>query len=358
MNHGKRNQLLAAEAADWVIALPHADRETRKAFAAWLRTSPEHIREFLTVSAIWGALPELSSQPPVEELVRMAAAQPNVVEMPAAHRRPLKRTPGRDGAWPRWMGRAAVVLAAVAAGAILFFLPPADSLNLHATMTGEQLSVPLPDGSMVTLNTRSTVRVAYSERYRDVHLIDGEAFFEAPKDLARPFRVITERAVIEAVGTQFNVRKNAGEVTVTVVEGVVDVSAVRSGADAAEAAKSRVARFNSPNGMRLKVGQQARLQADSGHPIVVDAEVEKAIAWRERRLLFDALPLKAVIEEFNRYNDPPVVIQDKQLELLPISGVFRSDDRDSFLQFLLQMQVAEVSTRAGGSIVITSISGD
>ena len=110
--------------------------------------------------------------------------------------------------------------------------------------------------------------------------------------------------------------------------------------------------------VRLEVGQQAQVKSGVGKPVVADASVEKATAWRQHRLVFESLPLKHVIEEFNRYNDPPTVIADKDLESLPISGVFRSIDRDSFLQFLSQMQLAEHSTRADGTVVLRGMSGD
>ena len=217
----RRGDIIAQEAADWLIALADADEPTRKAFAAWLRLSPEHVKEFLSVSAIWGMLPELSSQPSIEELVGAAAMEPNVVALPDRDQSEARRTPGRTSSRARWMGRAAGLLVAVAVGAILLISPPAEDPDLYATVTGEQSSIPLPDGSLVTLNTRSMMRVAYSDEYRDVHLGDGEALFDVVQDTRRPFRVITEQAVIEAVGTQFSVRNGIDEVTVTVLEGLV-----------------------------------------------------------------------------------------------------------------------------------------
>ena len=377
MNEGRssrRGDIIAQEAADWLIALVDADEQTRKAFAGWLRLSPEHVKEFLSVSAIWGMLPELSSQPSIEELVGAAAMEPNVVALPdrarsEARRRPRReprrkrrrtpsRTPGRTSSRAGWMGRAAGLLVAVAVGAILLISPPAEDPNLYATVTGEQSTVPLPDGSLVTLNTRSMMRVAYSDEYRDVHLGDGEALFDVARDTRRPFRVITEQAVIEAVGTQFSVRKGIDEVTVTVVEGLVEVSRKAGGAKAEVLVDGQPYAERSSQPVRLEVGQQAQVKSGVAKPVVVDVSVEKAIAWRQHRLVFEALPLKHVIEEFNRYNDPPTAIEDKELESLPISGVFRSIDRDSFLQFLSQMQLAESSTRADGTIVLRGMSGD
>lgn len=350
MSRSRRDELLAAEAADWVIALEDADLRTREAFVAWLRTSPEHIREFLAVSAIWGGLPELSSQPSVEELVAAATGSSNVVAMRGAKRVAARRWKRQPGPRRRWPGRvAAAVLAGVAAGAMLLILPTSEDPDSYTTMTGELYSVPLPDGSLVTLNTRSTIRIDYSAKYRDIRLEEGEALFEAARDITRPFRVIVDQAMVEAVGTQFNVHKAADEVTITVAEGVVKVSS--SAPD--KYLNGRDAESDSPPLVLLKAGQQARLRSESGKAEVADVAIEKVISWRERRLIFESLPLKQVIEEFNRYNDPPALIADKQLESLPISGVFRSNDRDSFFQFLYQMELAEHSTRADGTLVLS-----
>lgn len=349
-----RSGAIAREAADWLIALESADWRTRESFAAWLRESPEHIREYLAVAAIWDALPELAPEPSSEGLARLASGPENVVMMPGA----ATAAGGADEAAGRrrWIGwAAAAILVTAGVAAIVLTRPAPEEGGLYATVTGEQSSVALPDGSLATLNTRSRMRVAYSREYRDVHLADGEALFEVAQNPARPFRVITEQAVIQAVGTRFNVRKDAGEVTVTVVEGVVEVASTTRRVTASTPAENRPEGIRSAPAVRLTVGQQARVRTASREAVVADAAVEKAIAWRERRLVFESLPLKQVIEEFNRYNAPPVAIRDPELEALPISGVFRSDDRSSFLQFLSRMELAEPSVGPDGVIVLKSV---
>ena len=83
---------------------------------------------------------------------------------------------------------------------------------------------------------------------------------------------------------------------------------------------------------------------------IAEATIVKAIAWREQRLVFEAMPLSAVIDEFNRYNEPPMIVNDPELELIPISGTFRANDRDSFQAFLSQMGLAEARTRTDGTV--------
>lgn len=353
-NHHKRRDVIAEEAAGYLIELESPEPDTKARLAAWLKASPEHVEEFLAVAELWGALPDVAEQPDIEELVALAAGEENVIDLasvaepkpPVTSSAPSKShaetaramSSRRRRNWGLGLTAAASLTAAAVFGVIQLLPPPIDP-NVHTTAIGEQSSLPLPDGSLVTINTQSSLQVAYSDRFRDVFLTSGEALFDVAKDPDRPFRVITDQAVVTAVGTQFNVRNVADDVVVTVVEGIVDVEA------ASPRARPAVVRP-----ARLTVGQQAHVAA--GEVAVVEAAIEKATAWRDRRLVFESLTLAEVIDEFNRYNDPPLLIEDPRLSAIPISGVFRANDRASFVEFLQTMNLAESQIREDGTIVL------
>src|SRR6185437_13890973 len=67
--------------------------------------------------------------------------------------------------------------------------------------------------------------VTYTQAERDIRLVRGEALFIVEHDPKRPFMVTAENARVRAVGTQFNVRDRTSSVDVSVVEGVVQVTA-------------------------------------------------------------------------------------------------------------------------------------
>ena len=73
------------------------------------------------------------------------------------------------------------------------------------------------------------------------------------------------------------------------------------------------------------------------------ADVAAATAWTQRRLIFEATPLSAVVEEFNRYNTRRLVIAAPRLSSFHVSGVFSSTDPTLLVQFL-RMQ-AEIAVR-------------
>lgn len=351
----RRRDTITEEAATWLIELGDADTQGKADFAAWLRSSPEHVQEFLAVATLWGMLPETSANPTIDELVELATSASNVVELSgksAASRTTIAEQSQRSKHWFRIAAAAAV--AAIILGTGIFYAPTPADPNLYTTTIGEVSSVVLEDGSIVTLNTQSVMRVAFTEQYRDIVFERGEGLFEVAKDVDRPFRVITDHAVIQAVGTQFNVRRRENEVAVTVVEGIVDVAATQAGSVVGIGEQVVASDLVISQPVRLTAGKQAR--AGAGETVVFDAPIENTIAWQERRLIFEAQPLRAVIEEFNRYNDPPMVVDDPRLDSLPpITAIFRSNDPESFVQYVEKTNLAEVHVRPDGSIELRAV---
>lgn len=98
------------------------------------------------------------------------------------------------------------------------------------TEPGQKLSFHLSDGTSVILNSGSKIKYpdSFSEKERIVH-IEGEAFFDVTKDVARPFTVITESVRTTALGTSFNVNSFPSKnfIEVALVSGKVIVTGVK-----------------------------------------------------------------------------------------------------------------------------------
>ena len=93
---------------------------------------------------------------------------------------------------------------------------------------GSQTKVYLPDGTVVCLNSGSTLKYSPSflkQKTRDVYLT-GEGYFEVEKNPERPFIVHTNELKVKVLGTVFNIRSyhEDPEVEVDLVEGKVNVS--------------------------------------------------------------------------------------------------------------------------------------
>jgi transmembrane sensor len=171
------------------------------------------------------------------------------------------------------------------------------------------------------------------ETGRYVELSRGEALFSVAKDTERPFVVDSEVALVRALGTQFNVYRQAEQTLVTVIEGRVAVENKNTARRIPEASGS-IAMIELPP-MELAAGDQAEIVAQA--PIrKVTANTERAVAWRERRLIFENQPLSEVVAEFNRYNRRQLVIEHPELAKERISAVFDADQPEALVRFLTQ----------------------
>ena len=359
----QRRDRITDQAAQWLVRAQEPDFSTaeKEEFASWLAGSAENVLEYLSLTAISHDVRDASAGIDVDALVALAreASDPqNVVtigphglETPAEPANPSTRKDRRTG----WVIAASLAMAFLATVLVLLSSGPA----VHSTGLGEQSSFALEDGSVVNLNAQSSVETHYSESERIVRLLAGEALFDIEADPERPFRVITEQAIVRAVGTSFNVRQRGEATTVTVVEGSVDVrprnvpqSRGETSANQGDGATGTKGTANNGVPVLLKAGQQALIHRQTADIVIVDANLENATSWRARRLIFDSWPLSEVVAEFRLYDDYGVVIEDEELSSTLISGAFDADDFRSFGLFLSKSGIATVNTRANGVFVL------
>ena len=350
-------------AALWFVRAqdPDFSRADREEFASWLAGSAEHVLEYLCLAAVSRDIHEASEHLDVDSLVALArqsgddsnvvALMPRGLGVGNDHGESRNRVP-RPALW----AAAAGLMITLLGGFWLFWSP---STVVHSTVVGEQLFFPLPDGSVVTLNARSLLEVHYTKSERMVRLVAGEALFEVEEDPDRPFRVITERAMIQALGTSFNVRHREERTTVTVVEGIVDVRPLDEpgedngiGRETSNDADAKTPWPANARSVRLTAGQQVLMDSQTARVTVTNADVADTTSWRERRLVFEARALSDVVSEFNLYSDRPIEIDDPDLASVLISGAFDADDPESFALFLSGAGIAVVEQDARGLILL------
>ena len=215
----------------------------------------------------------------------------------------------------RWAAAATVLVAIVA-----YLLNGGFFAGRHySTPVGGVASIPLLDGSKVTLNTDSKIQVAVTKQERRVYLDQGEVFFEVAKDPARPFIVEVGDKRVIAIGTKFAVRREAGNIRVVVIEGKVRV----------EVAKRPTA--------SLTAGA-VTLTTDAGTSVQDSSlsDAEDYLAWLRGVLVFHEVTLAEATAEFNRYNSRKMIITDLAVGALRIAGAFRSSNLDGFVRLLEQ----------------------
>ena len=205
----------------------------------------------------------------------------------------------------------------------------------------------LPDGSIVELKDGAEITVDFSEAFRRVALVRGEAHFSVAKNPARPFIVRANGVEVRAVGTAFAVQLGQAAVEVLVTEGKVAVEK------------------SSPVASPVS-GAQLLASLSAGHRVVVEthattllpdvltvsaAEADERLAWRVPRLEFSGTPLAEVIALFNRHNRVQFVLADSALGRLQLSGVLRAD-RVDVLVAMLETDFAVRTERKERQIVL------
>lgn len=255
---------------------------------AWLASNPRHRGALLRAQALL-------------HLATQAADPPMVLQQPKLRWHTAMRAPVAT----------ALGMALVAALAIWAMLDP--GAQRYATGKGELRRIALADGSALTLDAASTLRVELEPHEREVHLKEGRALFRVSHDRARPFHVNVGHITITDIGTVFSVSKENDAITVLVSEGEVEV---RDG--------NAVTRVTAGHMWRLAPQTPARLT------IVPASQATRALAWSSGRLELDGETLSSAIVEFNRYNVVQIRLARAALGQEKFYGVFRLDDPESF----------------------------
>jgi transmembrane sensor len=303
-------EAMRRRASLWALRLRDDDGpQTRRAFEAWRAEAPAHELAF-------------------------AEAESFLLPASLAAREILAATPLRGR--PRWRPGAWVPLAACLAVAAVLTAGGAEGLaNLTAdaaTSYAGARTVALEDGSVVTLNARSAIDVTMTAGERRVRLRRGEAYFVVAPNRVRPFVVAAGEARVRVVGTQFNVRLDDRDATVTVDKGVVDLSAGRAAS------------------LRLAAGAQG-LTAHGEVERQVNFEPLAVSAWRRNRLVFYETPLSRVVAELNRHRRAPILVVSSSVRATKFSGGLDLTDAEGAVR-IIEKHVGVTATHLPGGVTI------
>jgi transmembrane sensor len=311
-------------AAAWRLILTEAGQETLPAFEVWVAASSAHGDAWRRVKCAWAAMEGVAA----------------ATEIAQARRRALMRAPRRSSGRRLLAAAAAFVLAVSTSFSGVGFLWSGDVVS---TPQGERRTSRLDDGSWVTLDAGTVIRVRLYAHRRDVELVRGQARFDVAPDPERPFRVRAGGQNITALGTIFTVDRGSDSVEVTLLEGRVAVAAGRSIAQGGE----RIVTLLAP-------GQ--RLEAVLDHPAapsrVRPVTLAQATAWESGRLVFDSEPLVHVAERVSRYSPYQIVATDPAVAGLRVSGVFNAGDADTFIEAVSAYFHVQAERRLDGSIIL------
>jgi transmembrane sensor len=314
------------QATQWFMRIRSEDArvEDLPEFKRWIDGDPRNELAYRQVAAAWAAIGTQAASPEV------MVARRNALD--DAHRAASRRSSIR-GRFTRPVALAASALLAVVGAALYLY----SQQGVYVTGIGEQRMLRLDDGSLITLDARSRVRVAYADAGRSLVLEKGRARFDVAHDAARPFRVQAGDQTVVALGTQFSVERVAETVLVTLLQGRVAVTGIAATASPAtsQAAAVEETTVPAPNAtipvIELTAGQGLQVRANGSATVVPKVDVQRAIAWQSGRLFFDDEPLASAAERVNRYSKVQIEVSPA-VAALQISGVFTAGDANAFVE--------------------------
>jgi transmembrane sensor len=222
------------------------------------------------------------------------------------------------------------------------------------TSVGEQRVLSLADGSVIHLNTDSSVSIDFSDARRDVHLLRGEAHFDVAHDEQRPFIVKVANNTVTAVGTAFNVQITSAEnLELLVTDGKVLVKNKQDNNRSSAIAESSYP----PDGLGelMIAGQKAVISQQSIQQLTLSNEqVQSDLAWQQGMLVFHGEPLSEALKEISRYTSINFTLADDQVKQRRVAGYFKAGDIQGLLFALKNNFNITYSKRDDQTIVLSS----
>ncbi|UGU17899.1 FecR family protein [Sinomicrobium kalidii] len=173
-----------------------------------------------------------------------------------------------------WMQMAASLMAFVSIGCLLFYFINSPAETEISNRQSTPKAITLPDGSVVKLNKNS--RLTYTEDFNkdNRHItLSGEAFFKVDRNSGKPFIIKTGELNTRVVGTQFNIREEQKQITVTVTEGLVKV-------------------YHENDTLQLKPDQQARFNTASKQLRGKEVKATLYSLWQNNKVVLNRITVE------------------------------------------------------------------
>ena len=273
-----------------------ATKEEMAQLETWLHESVENRRVFDIYNEIWQVTGKYS-----KNLIFNIDRNWQIVEQEIGRMEtPMMRL--KRGRKLNWLNIAASIAILISIAVSLLYLSNQASSNQHIQWVqleapkGEKAKILLDDGTVIWLNSESTLKYAVNNKQRMVQL-NGEGYFEVTKNKKMPFIVDADGAQIKVLGTRFNVsaHKKDSIIKTSLLEGSVSITSL-SGQE-----------------MLLKPGQQAKVNKNTCDISLSLCNAKLVNIWKKERLRFYSTPFRDVISSLENWYGVAIICDDKTL---------------------------------------------
>lgn len=325
---------IADEAAEWLLLLEENSALHKVRWQQWIESDSRHRQAFDKMSVLWSVCDQLHDS--------HFSIESDIV------RQKDKKTSALWSWQPLAIACSFVFMSIFSIYHSIYsntdtkkeVAPVIAATELYQTKRAEHETIRLSDGSVIELGARSAVEVSYTKGYRNISLLQGEAFFSVAKDHYRPFVVTAGERKVRAIGTAFEVNLAAGEMLVQVLEGIVRVASQ----------KTKDTALGQSLGQRLTQGEAIRVSQDGTFGELESTTPEFIASWQYGYLSYQEQELARVISDLNRYSNSVITI-DGDIDDLIYTGSIYNGRIDIWLKSLSKIYPLTVNQNEQGYII-------
>jgi transmembrane sensor len=230
----------------------------------------------------------------------------------------------------RYLSLAASVIVLLGLG--VFFSKDYFLYDTYSTGNGNLQTVGLADGSQVTLNANSEIKIPKNLSDSDLREVwlQGEAYFSVAKRPAKTrFVVHTDNLDIEVLGTKFNVQNRRGKTEVVLNEGKIKLTSILNGSTKTQSAY-------------MRPGQLATVDQRDTTFKVKAVNVDRYNAWQSNKLAFDEATLGEVAKTLEDYYGVKIVISNEKALNRLLTGTLPNDDLSAVMKAIAASHNLEI----------------
>ncbi|MCS3794853.1 FecR family protein [Niastella sp. OAS944] len=191
----------------------------------------------------------------------------------------------------------------------------------HVNTSQQPLLLTLPDGSHITLASKS--RVSYAHTFgsgdtakngatRDVYLL-GEAFFEVTRNPHRPFRVFANEIVTKVLGTSFTVRSFEKDTTIQVTVRTGKVSVYKQAETKASSKTSEIILTPNQQLVYERMGQTFQ-------KVLLSNPATITSTGTDRTLVYDEAPIDRILSDLSNMYGISIVFDSDLLKKCTVTA--------------------------------------
>jgi ferric-dicitrate binding protein FerR (iron transport regulator) len=239
---------------------------------------------------------------------------------------------------PLFLKTAAIIIVLIATGVFVYLnseqKPAVEMVQLNTSNENNTLIKTLEDGSVIYLaqNSLFSFPVEFEKESRKVEL-KGEAFFDIASNPEKPFIIETEEAIIQVLGTAFNIKSqnNKGfELTV-------------------ERGKVKVTLKSDPSSSQFVIAGE---KISSVQNNLVKAKQTTHTEWYKQQMHFKDETLQNIISVLNKNFNTTFVINEKETGNQKLTVTFNNETAETMTE-LICLTLNLKSQTINGSVVLS-----